>query len=128
MLGRADMRKISTPVKAKILADRFYEKCARHGPECKGRVTWEHTLIYAGKQIDEAWAIIPLCAYHHAVDEYQDRGDLQKEINIWIALNRATDDELRTYSKAVDYIKKKQELNKKYGGVYNSDKRRVDGP
>lgn len=122
------MRKISPRVKAKILADRFYEKCARHGPECKGRITWEHTLIYAGKQIDEAWAIIPLCAYHHEVDQFQDCGDLDKEINVWIALNRATESELKTYSKAVDYIKKKQELNKKYGGVYNSDKRRADGP
>lgn len=121
------MRKISTPVKARILADRFYEKCARHGPECEGRITWEHTLIYAGKQIDEAWAIIPLCEYHHAVNRYQDCGDLQKEVNVWIALNRATDEELEKYSKAVDYKLKRKKLNEIYG-VYNSDKRRTDRP
>lgn len=109
------MRRISDKVKQKILQDKFYTKCARHGSECKGRITWEHTLIYAGKQIDEVWAIIPLCEYHHAVNTYQDSGDLRKEVNVWIALNRATDDDLIKYSKAVDYIKKREDLNKKYG-------------
>lgn len=122
------MRTISLPVKNKILGDKFYEKCARDCKECRGRITWEHTLIYGGKQIDEAWAIIPLCEYHHAVNQFQDGGDLQKEINVWIALNRATDEELEKYSKAINYKLKREQLNKKYGGIYNSDKRRADRP
>lgn len=32
---------------------------------CSGRITWEHVWIYAGKQINEEWAIIALCEYHH---------------------------------------------------------------
>ena len=43
---------------------------------------------------------------------------LNKEINVWIALNRATDEELKKYSKAIDYIRMREVLNKKYG-VYN---------
>jgi hypothetical protein len=110
------MRVISTGVRKKINADPFYHVCSRwEDGSCDGRITLEHTLIYAGKQIDEVWAIIPLCTYHHAVNEYQDGGDLQKDKNIWIALNRATDDELRKYSKAVDYILLRGKLNNKYG-------------
>lgn len=120
------MRPISQGVKTKILSDKFYDKCARHCKECRGRITWEHTLVYAGRQIDEAWAIIPLCEYHHAVNMFQDGGDLQKEINVWIALNRATDEELEKYSKSTNYKLMRERLNKKYGGVYNSDKRTAD--
>jgi hypothetical protein len=89
--------------------------CARQNEDCSGRITWEHALIYAGKQIDEVWAIIHLCAYHHEVDEFQDGGGLDKEINVWIALNRATTDELLQYSKAIDYQRMRTRLNNKYG-------------
>ena len=109
------MRKISSRVKNIIDNDRFYTICARfRDGGCKGRITMEHTLIFAGRQIDEAWAIIPLCEYHHSVCRYQDSGDLQKEKNIWIALNRATDEELLKYSKAINYIELRKRLNKKY--------------
>lgn len=109
------MRKISDRVRKIINEDRYYTICARwRDGGCKGRITMEHALIYAGRQIDEAWAIVPLCAYHHAVDEYQDGGDLKKEINVMLALNRATDDELLKYSKAIDYIALRKKLNEKY--------------
>lgn len=109
------MRKISDPVRKVINTDPYYTKCARcNEGTCKGRITMEHTLIYAGKQIDEVWAIIPLCEYHHAVNQYQDGGDLKKELNICIALNRATDEELLKYSKATNYIALRKQLNEKY--------------
>ena len=82
---------------------------------CGGRITYEHTLIFAGKQIDEVWAIIKICEYHHDVNTYQGNGDLNKEKNVWVALNRATDTELLKYSKAIDYIVMRKRLNKKYG-------------
>lgn len=108
------MRKISSKVKAKLLQEP--DVCARaKDGGCKGRITWEHALIYAGRQIDEVWAIIKICEYHHAVNTYQDMGALNKEKNVWIALNRATDDELRKYSKAIDLIKKRDFLNNIYG-------------
>lgn len=107
------MRKISPKVKDKVLERP--QVCARHlEGTCAGSNTWEHTIIYAGRQTDEAWAIVILCEYHHAVNTYQDGGDLNKELNICYALNQATDEELRKISKLTDYIKLKERLNKKY--------------
>ncbi len=100
-------------------ADPFYKTCARaglHSHECDGRITWEHAMIYAGGQIQARWAIIPLCAKAHAVDQYQDGGDLDKRCNEWIALNRASPDELLAISKAKDYFYRKNFLNKIFGG------------
>lgn len=110
------MRPISPRVKKIISEDPFYFQCARHKEgTCSGRITLDHSFIYAGKQIDEHWAIIPTCAFHHAVDQFQDNGDLQREKQVWIGLNRATDEELLKYSKAIDYIALRERLNKKYG-------------
>lgn len=86
--------------------------CARRADGgCAGRTTWEHALIYAGKQVDEAWAIVILCERHHSVGAYQDCGALDKRENERLALNQATDEELREYSKAVDYIAMRDRLN-----------------
>jgi hypothetical protein len=108
------MRKISPKVKAQLLLEP--QVCARRKDGgCDGRITFEHTLIYAGRQIDEVWAIIKLCEWHHAVNKHQDGKGLDKEKNVWIALNRATDQELEQYSKAIDYQLTKKRLNEKYG-------------
>lgn len=108
------MRPISPRVRR--ILDQEPDVCALRGHgACGGRITREHALIYAGRQIDEAWAIIKICARHHSVDEYQDGGILDKEKNVWIALNRATDEELEKYSKVVNYKLMRDRLNKKYG-------------
>ena len=108
------MRKISPKVKAQL--EKEPQVCARASEgDCVGRITWEHTLIYAGRQIDEVWAIIKLCEYHHDVNFQQGNGDLDKEKNVWIALNRATDEELLKYSKAINYLEYRRRLNIRYG-------------
>ena len=106
------MRKISEKVKRKVLERP--QVCARAGEGCGGRITWEHALIFGGRQIDEAWAIVLLCERHHGVNSFQDSGDLQKEKNVWIALNQATDEALQKYSKVVNYIELRNRLNEKY--------------
>lgn len=107
------MRKISPKVKSILALEP--QICARtHEGGCEGHLTYEHAIIYAGRQLDAPWAIIKLCEKHHAVNNFQDGGDLQKEKNVWIALNRANDDELRAISKAIDYLKLRERLNKKY--------------
>ena len=68
--------------------------CIRsHEVDCQGRITWEHTLTYGGKQINECWAIVPLCEYHHFTK-------LNKNYGRYIALLRATKEELNKYAKA----------------------------
>lgn len=111
------MRPISAKNKAIIKKDEYYKTCARKNDKtsyCGGRITIEHALIYAGRQLDELYALVPLCARHHAVDKYQDGGDLCKDKNVYLALIRATDEELRAISKAKDYIRERKRLGDKY--------------
>lgn len=90
--------------------------CARRDEgNCQGRLTKEHVIIYAGKQLQEDWAILDICEYHHAVNTYQDSGDLNKEKHEWLALNRATPAQLQVISKLINYEEKRKYLNKKYG-------------
>lgn len=112
------MRPISQSVKDQLTNEK--DICALKDSNCDGKLTWKHCLTYGGKQIDEAWAIIKICEYHHSVNKYQDGGGLNKEKNIWIALNRATDQELLKYSKCIDYLKMRERLNKKYGNNLNN--------
>lgn len=82
---------------------------------CSGRLTKEHAMIYAGKQVQEEWAILDICEYHHGVNNFQDRGNLNKEKHVWIALNRATDERLIEMSKSEDKIALRGRLNAIYG-------------
>lgn len=97
-----------------ILEDDYYKTCARSNTQCDGRITFEHVWIYSGKQVQEKWAIIPLCEFHHSVDNYQDRGDLKKEINEWISINRAKVSDFHKYYKR-DWSTRRRYLNAKYG-------------
>jgi hypothetical protein len=107
------MRQISKRVKDILLAEP--NVCARKDEgDCQGNITWEHSIIFGGKQLDEAWAILKICEYHHAVNRFQDGGKMDKEKHIWLALNRATDDELIRISKSENYIAKRERLNAKY--------------
>lgn len=114
------MRKIPPSLLKEILADPYYKKCAvafRGG--CKGRITIEHAIIYAGRQVNEKWGLVPICAYHHEVDQYQDGGGMNKELNMMVALNRATDEDLDKMAggdktKSAYYKQQRKYLNEKY--------------
>lgn len=94
----------------------IHRECMRANEgNCAGRVTKEHAIIYAGKQLQEEWAILDICAYHHEVDFHQDGGGMDKEKHVWIALNRALDESLERISKSIDYIALRDRLNGKYG-------------
>ncbi len=87
------------------------KQCAITGTRT-GKIEWHHNLIFAGRQVNEAWAIIPL---HHDVHDRVPADKSLKEKVDWIMLNRATDDELRPYCKVIDYIKRRAHLNNIYG-------------
>jgi hypothetical protein len=112
------MRKISTKVAAQINADQGYKVCmlkAHAGHVCGGRLTREHALIYANKQVDAKFAIISCCARGQEVDQYQDAHTMDKNLNVWVALNRATDEELHGISKVINYFRLRDQLNQIYG-------------
>ena len=62
--------------------------CMRRDENCSGRMTKEHALLYAGRQVQEDWAILDLCWAHH-LGEF-----LNKRENIRIAMARATPEDL----------------------------------
>lgn len=102
----------------RMAGDPFYKTCALRGIHnhiCAGRITWEHALTFGGKKIQRPWAIIPLCAKGHGVDEWQDAGTMNKSMNRWVAVNLATNEELEEVSKAVDYKFERDRLNRRYG-------------
>ncbi len=82
------MRPIPKKLREEIARDPFMKTCIRRNEECSGRIEWEHAFTYAGKQINEAWAIVPVCVYHH-------RGlGLDKEYNQYRAIIRADIEDL----------------------------------
>lgn len=112
------MHAIPAQLRRELSQDSFYRTCARKdlfGHICAGRITWEHALVHAGRQIQARWAILPVCAKGHAVDGFQDAGDMQKDLHVWIALNRASNEELQSISAATDYRALRDRLNAKYG-------------
>lgn len=95
--------------------------CARADEgNCDGRITWEHAIIYAGKQLNETWAILGICEYHHKVGKHQNDGHLDKAKHEWLALRQAPPGRLKELSKAVDYEQKLKYLETIY--AHNKNK------
>lgn len=116
------MNSIPLALRKKLEEDPFYSVCAKASyPDhtCKGKITWEHALYFGGKQVQERYAIIPLCEYGHSVNSHQDGGDLDKKFNEWVALHRATDNELTALSKAENKFHRRNYLDVTYGSQYN---------
>ena len=74
--------------------------CMRADENCSGILTKEHALLYAGRQVQEDWAILDLCWAHH-LGEF-----LNKRENIRIALSRATKEDLLKYPKNTWHLQK----------------------
>lgn len=115
------MNNMPKKLREKLASDLFYRQCARQEAlrdhECApdpltGKlIEWEHALIYAGKQIQKEYAIVPLCWYVH-------RGPgFEKDVNVWIALSRATEQDILEISHkgGMDYFLRLDNLNKLYG-------------
>ena len=81
--------------------------CARKSEgDCSGRLTIEHAF---GRVNEQAWTCIILCWQHHLVD-------LNKDLNRHLALQQATEDDLKKYSKCwKEYVQMKKHLEDKYG-------------
>src|SRR3990167_5022633 len=104
------MNNIPKKLKEEMAADPFYQRCCITGALAKNtKVDWHHNFIYAGKQLQEKWAILPLREdIHKDIVKHKEKCD-------WIMLNRATDKQLEKYSRARDLKRERDRLNKKYG-------------
>ncbi len=92
--------------------DPYYKKCAITG-KTNEKIEWHHNLRFAGKNVQEKFCIIPLAeSIHSKIDYYKEKCD-------WVMCNRATDEDLRRYSKVENYLLMRERLNKKYGKYKN---------
>ena len=112
------MRPIPQKLRDQMEKDPAMHSCIYFNEDCKDeygrkhcRAEWEHCFIYAGKQINEWWAIIGVCWYHH-------RGPgLNKDYNRMRALMRMSEKDLEEAQKKyprVDWIFEKERLIKKF--------------
>jgi len=118
------MRPIPLSLRKKIAALPFMGKCvykSLHEPiwralgvppcACEGKVEWEHAFSYGKHQINEIWAIIPVCSCHH-------RGEgLNKRIHEWIALERADIDDLESRMPRFDWRQRRDYFRKHFGPI-----------
>lgn len=114
MLGKP----IPIKMREAMAADPYYQQCARNEalndhvceacPVTMRLIEWEHAMKHAGSKVNEIWAIVPICWWAH-------RGPgLVKEINQWLALNRATDADFDKYPHNT-WATERAYLNAKYG-------------
>lgn len=96
------MRKIPPALREEMSNDPFYKKCCLGGD---GKIEWHHNLIYAGRQVNEKWCILPLSEGLHRI---ADRKDIKEQLDT-IMINRATPEDLAKYPK-VNWEQKKKWL------------------
>lgn len=106
------MNHIPTALNNDLNEDPFYKKCCLWFlGGCGGRIERHHNLIYAGRQVQAKFCILPACHDHHDMarkTEIKERFD-------WVMLNRATFSEILSISKAINYKEVKDRLNLKFG-------------
>jgi len=106
------MKTIPKKLNDELNEDLFYKKCClRWFFGCSGRVERHHNLIFGGRQVQAKFAILPACSLHHSLARSREGND---RFN-WVMLNRASDEELETYSKVVNLKFERDRLNKIYG-------------
>lgn len=97
---------IPLPVRRELSKDNFMETCVHQAffkkpTPCAGRIEFEHAMSGMGRNIQKKWSILPVCTFHH-------RGaGLIKGFNVYIALSRASDEELKLHSKAENLIQRR---------------------
>ncbi len=81
-------------LRAQLAEDPEYKKCLLEPfMECKGRITWQHALMYGNRQIQERFAILPLCWRHHLGDLHDGKRDRL------LAMARASEVDKKKYSR-----------------------------
>lgn len=112
------MRPIPLKLRKEIEADPYYKHCCITGmPKSVIKLEWHHNFKFANRQINEKWCILPVS---HDIHKNIDKST--QEMLDHRMLNRATDEELKKYSKAEDLIKKRDRLNKKYSEYETNNK------
>ena len=78
---------------------------------CGGRIEWHHVWTYAGRQINELWAIVGGCHKHHEMVKEQKAVKMSFEV---ASLLLADENSLKAYPKK-DWAQIKRSLGIKHG-------------
>ena len=105
------MRPIPPKLREQMADNKFYKQCCLQDSNCLGKIEWHHNLIFGGKQVNEEFCILPICNWHHDREKHQ----IYKEKLNWIMWGRATNEQIQSYSKAINYQQVKDRLVKLYG-------------
>lgn len=106
------MRPIPKKLRDEMAADPWYSRCCISGvPSVKAKIEFHHAFIFAGRQVNEKWCIIPVAASIHEKVSNQ----IIREKIWWIILNRADLATLQKYSRSRDLVALKWKLNQQYG-------------
>lgn len=93
---------IPKKMREELVEDPFMQKCCLSDfdleNQCDGRIEWHHNLIFASNRINEKFCILPVCHFHHVHESVW-----KQELN-QVMVDRATYEELKPYSKAIDYV------------------------
>ena len=112
------MNPINNDLRKEISDDSYYKTCCITGKQ-NVKIDWHHVWIYAGKQINEKWAIMPIWEMKHSPMGDNDsvhRCKETRELVQYLSLKRATDDDLEKYpNKNWKLIFKN--LKEKYEGI-----------
>jgi len=106
------MRPIPIKLREQMEKDPEMHRCIYSNTDCRdeygnrpGRAEWEHAFIY-NKQVNEWWAIIGVCWYHH-------RGPgLNKEYNRYRAIERMGEEDLKEAQKKYPKFNWKEERDR----------------
>ena len=106
------MRAIPQKLKNELEQDAWYKRCCITGrTKIQEKIEWHHNFIFAGRQVNEKWCILPMAKSIHDREKEQ---EIKTRLN-WIMFNRADNETLKKYSKAIDLLEIKELLNKKFG-------------
>jgi hypothetical protein len=89
------MRPIPPKMKQEMDASGRMKTCCINNLNCRGAVQWHHVWIYAHRQINEIWAIVPACEFHHEKAE----SPQIKKLFQYYSLRMASDADLAKYPK-----------------------------
>lgn len=98
---------IPLALRKRLADDPFMSKCVYCGAT---PVEWDHALKYAGRQINEWYAIVPLCTFHHRGNN----GTIFKDVRNFtelLAITRGLVELQKTYYKT-DWAQRKKYLTR----------------
>lgn len=107
------MTRIPKKLREQLAVDMFYSRCCITGlPSQPGdRIEWHHNMIFAGKQVQERFAILPvLSSIHRRANE----PDIKDKLD-WIMLSRMTTTDLYMYGKGINWFNRLERLEDKFG-------------